>query len=97
MSKFHVGQRVRFVRAHPANRRIIGMEGVITHVGSVRTKTERVYPYQVTLTDGGQWGADSTLIEPLTPPKSQQLVSWDEMPCTRSGQYREVVVVESGR
>lgn len=28
-------------------------------------------------------------IEPLTPPKSQELVTWDAMPCTRDGKYRQ--------
>lgn len=43
---------------------------------------------------GAQAWAKSYELEPIQPPKSQPVVTWDEAPFSRDGKWRETVTVQ---
>lgn len=89
MSGLRVGMQVRIIRARGIVAHLLGETDTI----SAFTSDGYAYLTKHEFVDCIRAHWHPATLEPVTPPKSQQLVSWDEMPCTRSGQYREVVVV----
>lgn len=99
MSRFYVGQRVRVVFTAEGRRPLLGKEATITAIHpspeyACKGGGRIGFPASDCVIDFGndEYGAQFSSIAPLTPPKSQELVSWDEMPCNRDGSYREVVM-----
>jgi hypothetical protein len=100
MSKFFVGQRVRYTRAGNS---YCGSETTILALDVPGVfNGRRFFGAKIDLPND-YWTADGfavveyAVLVPLTPPKSQELVSWDEMPCTRDGKYRQPEVVGVGQ
>ncbi len=95
MSRFYVGQRVRWVRnlVDAPTRVKTGEEGVVVELGCFPGLVSGV-PYEVRVRDlrGHVFRAMFAELEPLTPPKQQEVVSWESMPCNCNGIYREGIV-----
>jgi hypothetical protein len=97
---YKVGDRIRYVQPHPEARKgdrpvPMGIEGTVMQVTNVQDL--RGKPCIAVALDNypssgyrGWYGVQSWMVEPLNPPKSQQVVSWESMPCNRDGSYRGV-------
>jgi hypothetical protein len=93
MSKFFVGQRVRFITDTVLLRdSVAGMEGIVVAIAPTTSDKGKLYPMVVELIgDRRKVCASPDLIVPLTPPKQQETVTWDAAPFTRDGKWKEVV------
>lgn len=98
MARFYVGQRVRLVRTRAP---FLGKEGTITGAGECEYSTvaggrQFGFVYDITIDGIGAYlpGTTARLVaapdqlEPLTPPKQQEVVEWSECEFTRDGKWR---------
>lgn len=94
MAKFYVGQRVRVVRT--VTGRHVGREATIVRLDGPGTLEDGsqfighwiavdglLNPHHST----GYFCTFPDWIEPLTPPKQQEVVSWESLPFTREGKW----------
>lgn len=95
MATYRVGDRVRFARAETSDgKRVEGRAGIVTKIGAFpclnRDTGARCVAQCLIRIDGENFErqVDFWQLEPLTPPKQQEVVSWDECEFTRDGQYR---------
>lgn len=94
MSRFHVGQRVRFVRASTAyGRAYEGTECEVIAVGAFQVFNRQsgesdVVEYQIKHGNGDLGGVHGWQLEPLLPPRCEEVVDWSAMPCDRDGKWR---------
>ena len=81
MASFHVGQRVRVVRAvNPRLRNTVGKEATVKGVGSFLCTSGSRVPYLVQLRGSTQrYGCDGSCIEPIID-DGRTVIDWASMP-----------------
>lgn len=85
-----MGQRVRIVGCEPDSQigpTLIGLEAVVDEVFCINYRGEAMVG--VTVANRSDACFRPEHLEPLTPPKQQEVVTWDAACFTRDGTYKE--------
>lgn len=92
MATYRVGDRVRVVATYPntAYPGVLGAEGVV-----VCAEPNWAGCLQVEIAGDSDWFFLPEHLAPLTPPKQQETITWDEACFDRHGHYREPVTVRA--